>query len=206
MPAPSGIKRLERALYELPIGFRDGMRVPVRVFATEKLLAEMDDKVFEQAANVATLPGIVEASFVMPDAHWGYGFPIGGVAAMDPDTGVISPGGIGFDINCGMRLVRTDLTWSEVKPQLRNLVGALAARVPAGVGRRGFVRIDQDEFGEVLRHGARWAVGQGYGWEEDLRRTEAGGCFAGARPECVSDRAIERLRRGPRARLRPRPP
>jgi tRNA-splicing ligase RtcB len=192
MPAPSGIKRLERALYELPIGFRDGMRVPVRVFATEKLLAEMDDKVFEQAANVATLPGIVEASFVMPDAHWGYGFPIGGVAAMDPDTGVISPGGIGFDINCGMRLVRTDLTWSEVKPQLRNLVGALAARVPAGVGRRGFVRIDQDEFGEVLRHGARWAVGQGYGWEEDLRRTEAGGCFAGARPECVSDRAIER--------------
>jgi tRNA-splicing ligase RtcB len=168
------------------------MRVPVRVFATEKLLAEMDGKVFEQAANVATLPGIVKASFAMPDAHWGYGFPIGGVAAMDPDTGVISPGGIGFDINCGMRLVRTDRTWSEVQPRIREILDALAARVPAGVGRRGTVRIDRDEFREVLRHGARWAVQNGYGWAEDLRRTEAGGCFAGARPECVSDRAIER--------------
>jgi tRNA-splicing ligase RtcB len=128
----------------------------------------------------------------MPDAHWGYGFPIGGVAAMDPDTGVISPGGIGFDINCGMRLVRTDLTWAEVQPRLRELLDALAARVPAGVGRRGFVRIDRDEFRDVLKHGARWAVRNGYGWEEDLRRTEAGGCFAGARPECASDRAIER--------------
>jgi tRNA-splicing ligase RtcB len=168
------------------------MRVPVRVFASEKLLAEMDDKVFEQAANVATLPGIVEASFAMPDAHWGYGFPIGGVAAMDPETGVISPGGIGFDINCGMRLVRTDLTWSEVKPRIREILDTLAARVPAGVGRRGFVRIDRDEFREVLRKGAHWAVQHGYGWPADLRRTEAGGCFAGADPECVSERAIER--------------
>jgi tRNA-splicing ligase RtcB len=192
MAAPSLIERLEPALYELPTGFREGMRVPVRVFATEKLLAEMDDKVFEQAANVATLPGIVEASFAMPDAHWGYGFPIGGVAAMDPDTGVISPGGIGFDINCGMRLVRTDLTWPEVQPRIRELLDALAARVPAGVGRRDSLRIDRDEFREVLRQGARWAVQNGYGWDEDLRRTEAGGCFAGARPECVSDRAIER--------------
>ncbi|NIV75582.1 MAG: RNA-splicing ligase RtcB, partial [Gammaproteobacteria bacterium] len=111
------------------------MRVPVRVFAKEKLLSEMDDKVFLQAANVATLSGIVGASFAMPDAHWGYGFPIGGVAAMDPETGVISPGGIGFDINCGMRLVRTDLTWGEVRPRIRDLIDALAARVPAGVGR-----------------------------------------------------------------------
>jgi tRNA-splicing ligase RtcB len=186
------IERLGPALYELPTSFRKGMRVPVRVFATEKLLAEMDEKVFEQAANVATLPGIVEASFAMPDAHWGYGFPIGGVAAMDPETGVISPGGIGFDINCGMRLVRTDLTWREVEPRIQELLDALAARVPAGVGRRGFVRIDRDEFSAVLTQGARWAVQQGYGWAEDLRRTEAGGCFPGARPECVSDRAIER--------------
>jgi tRNA-splicing ligase RtcB len=168
------------------------MRVPVRIFASEKLLAEMDEKVFEQAANVATLPGIVGASFAMPDAHWGYGFPIGGVAAMDPETGVISPGGIGFDINCGMRLVRTDLTWSEVKPRLQELVDALAACVPAGVGRRGFVRIDREEFRDVLRHGAQWAVENGYGWAEDLRHTEAGGRFEGARTECVSERAIER--------------
>ncbi len=140
MSTPTLTERLEPALYELPTRFREGMRVPVRVFATEKLLAEMDDKVFEQAANVAALPGVVGASFAMPDAHWGYGFPIGGVAAMDPETGVISPGGIGFDINCGMRLVRTDLCWPEVQPRLRELVDALADRVPAGVGRRGFVR------------------------------------------------------------------
>jgi tRNA-splicing ligase RtcB len=158
------------------------MRVPVHVFASEKLLAEMDQKVFEQAANVATLPGIVGASCAMPDAHWGYGFPIGGVAAMDPATGVISPGGIGFDINCGMRLVRTDLTWPEVQPRLRELVDALAARIPAGVGRRGFVHIDHDEFCHVLEDGARWALKNGYGWTEDLRRTEANGRFDAARP------------------------
>ncbi len=192
MSAPALIRKIHPALYELPTSFRAGMRVPVRVFATEKLLGGMDDKVFEQAANVATLPGIVGASYAMPDAHWGYGFPIGGVAGMDPETGVISPGGIGFDINCGMRLVRTDLTWSEVQPRIRELVDALAARVPAGVGSRGFVRINRDEFREVLRHGAQWAVHNGYGQAEDLRRTEAQGCFEGARTECVSERAIER--------------
>jgi tRNA-splicing ligase RtcB len=168
------------------------MHVPVRIFASEKLLQEMDDKVFEQAANVATLPGIVEASLCMPDAHWGYGFPIGGVAAMDVHSGVISPGGIGFDINCGMRLVRTDLTWPEVRPKLGELVDALAGRVPAGVGRQGFVGIDRNEFREVLREGARWAVGRGYGTRDDLLRTEAGGCLEEADPACVSDRAIER--------------
>jgi tRNA-splicing ligase RtcB len=192
MPAPASIRRVRPGVWELAPGFRAGMRVPVRVFASEKLLAEMDDKVFEQAANVATLPGIVAGSLCMPDAHWGYGFPIGGVAAMDVREGVISPGGIGFDINCGMRLVRTDLTWPELRPRLRELVDALAARVPAGVGRRGFVRIDAGEFRTVLREGARWAVAEGYGTAEDLARTEAGGCFAGADPDCVSERAIER--------------
>ncbi len=192
MPAPSSAREIQPALYEIPTSFREGMRVPVRVFATQKLLAEMDDKVFEQAASVAMLPGVVEASFAMPDAHWGYGFPIGGVAAMDPEVGVISPGGIGFDINCGMRLVRTDLTWCELKPRLRELVDALADRVPAGVGRRGFVRIDRDEFRNVLQDGAQWAVKHGYGWAEDLRHTEAGGRFESADPERVSERAIER--------------
>jgi tRNA-splicing ligase RtcB len=195
MGAPSQARRLEAGLYELPADYREGMRVPVRVFASEKLLAEMDDQVFVQAANVATLPGIVGASLCMPDAHWGYGFPIGGVAAMDVRTGVISPGGIGFDINCGMRLVRTDLTWPEVQPRLRELVDALAAHVPAGVGRGGFVRVKPDEFCDVLRHGGRWAVGRGYGDSDDLARTEAHGCFADADPECVSERAIERGRR-----------
>jgi tRNA-splicing ligase RtcB len=193
MSRPHPFEQIGPALYELPTTFREGMRAPVRIFATEKLLAQMDEKVFEQAANVATLPGIVGASLAMPDAHWGYGFPIGGVAAMDPETGVISPGGIGFDINCGMRLVRTDLTWAEVQPRIRDLVDALAARVPAGVGRRGFVRIDRQEFrDDVLRNGARWAVKNGYGWSEDLDHTEAGGCFDNADPDCVSERAIER--------------
>jgi tRNA-splicing ligase RtcB len=192
MPLPRTLRAIGPALHELPVGFREGMRVPVRIFATPKLLEAMDDKVFEQAANVATLPGIVEASFVMPDAHWGYGFPIGGVAAMDPRSGVISPGGIGFDINCGMRLVRTGLTWEQVQPRLRELVDALAERVPAGVGTRGFVRITREAFDEVLREGARWAVRSGYGTQRDLEHTEAGGCFADADPKHVSERAIER--------------
>jgi tRNA-splicing ligase RtcB len=171
------------------------MRVPVRVYGSEALVAEMDDQVFVQAANVATLPGIVDASLVMPDAHWGYGFPIGGVAAMDPDEGVISPGGIGFDIHCGMRLVRTDLTWREVEPRLASLVGALADRVPAGTGARGFLEVDEDELRAVLVEGARWAVARGFGDAEDLARTESGGCYEGADPACVSERAIERGRR-----------
>jgi len=192
MAAPATLRRIGPATYELGKDFRPGMRVPVRVFGSEKIVSEMDDQVFVQAANVATLPGIVEASFCMPDAHWGYGFPIGGVAAIDAETGVISPGGIGFDINCGMRLVRTDLTWPEVQPHLRELVDALAARVPAGVGSRGFLRVSHDEFREALREGARWAVRQGYGIADDLAYTEAQGCFAGADPGAVSERAVER--------------
>jgi tRNA-splicing ligase RtcB len=192
MSAPRQLHPVGPGVYELGVGFRPGMRVPVRVFGSEKLVAEMDDQVFVQAANVATLPGIIDASICMPDAHWGYGFPIGGVAAMDVRSGVISPGGIGFDINCGMRLVRTDLDWSEVQPRLRELVDALAARVPAGVGIPGFVRIDADDFREMLREGARWAVRNGYGTPEDLACTESGGCFAGADPDCVSERAVAR--------------
>jgi tRNA-splicing ligase RtcB len=195
MPAPESLLRIGPAEYELPIGFREGMRVPARVYASEKLIGEMDDQVFVQAANVATLPGIVGASLAMPDAHWGYGFPIGGVAAIDPETGVISPGGIGFDINCGMRLVRTALVWREVEPRLRELVDALAARVPAGVGSRGFVRLAEGELAEVLTGGARWAVRRGFGTERDLAYTEAGGCIAGADPERVSEKALERGRR-----------
>jgi tRNA-splicing ligase RtcB len=170
------------------------MRVPVRVFASPALIEAMDEQVFVQAANVATLPGIVEASLCMPDAHWGYGFPIGGVAAFDVSSGVISPGGIGFDINCGMRLVRTDLTWPEVRPRLAELIDALAQKVPAGTGREGEVRLSQAELRDVLREGAAWAVGRGYGTAEDLRFTEAGGCFPGADPDCVSGRALERGR------------
>ena len=192
MPAPEGTRRVADCVWELPPTLRAGMRVPVRICATETLLHAMDDQVFHQAANVATLPGIVGYSFVMPDAHWGYGFPIGGVAAMDPRTGVISPGGIGFDINCGMRLVLTDLTLEEVQPKLRDLVDVLYQRVPAGVGSRGFLKVSQAEFAEVIEEGTRWCVRKGYGTKEDLERTEEHGCLTGADASAVSPRAIER--------------
>ena len=192
MSAPAALTRVGPAEFELPKGYREGMRVPVRIFATEKLVRAMDDQVFLQAANVATLPGIVGSSLCMPDAHWGYGFPIGGVAAIDAEHGVISPGGIGFDINCGMRLVRSDLSWAEVEPEIVRLVNALAARVPAGVGSSGFVSLTRAEFGDVLREGAGWALRKGFGTEEDLACTEARGCFAGADPEAVSAKAIAR--------------
>jgi tRNA-splicing ligase RtcB len=192
MTLPPGLRPVAPGEYELPIGTRKGMRVPARIFASEKLVGELDAQVFTQAANVATLPGIVGASLTMPDAHWGYGFPIGGVAAIDPSSGVISPGGIGFDINCGMRLVRSDLTWPEVAPKLRDLVDALAERVPAGVGSRGFVGLRSGELEEVLVEGARWAVRRGFGTQRDLDYTEAGGCILGADPTHVSARAMER--------------
>ena len=192
MPAPPGIREIAPACFELGPEHAPGMRVPVRVFATRDLLDAMDDQVFVQAAHVATLPGVVRASFCMPDAHWGYGFPIGGVAAMDPEHGVISPGGIGFDINCGMRLVRSALHWDEVRPRLGELVDALAERVPAGVGAQGFVPLAEDDLREILVQGARWCLARGMAWPEDLAVTESGGAFPGADPDCVSARALER--------------
>ena len=194
MPRPATLRRVDPNTFELPAGFRPGMRVPVRLFASDALVAALDDQVWEQAANVATLPGIVGASLCMPDAHWGYGFPIGGVAAFDVRSGVISPGGIGFDINCGMRLVRSDLVWPEVEPRLRELVDALAERVPAGPGRDGFVPCDDDEFRAVMCEGAAWATKRGMGNEHDLAHTEARGRFPEADPAFVSERAIERGR------------
>ena len=159
--------RVSDTLWEIPPSYKDGMRVPARLIGTANLLENLDDAVIEQITNVATLPGIVDAAYCMPDAHSGYGFPIGGVAAMDVRSGVISPGGIGFDINCGMRLVTTKLTWDEVKPRLRDLVDHLFKRVPAGVGSRGFIRISEDEFREVSEEGSRWCLKQGYAWPED---------------------------------------
>lgn len=192
MARPHDIKKINETTWEIPISHKEGMRVPARIFATEKLLQEMDEGVFDQVTNVATLPGILKYAYCMPDGHWGYGFPIGGVAAMDARTGVISPGGVGFDINCGMRLVRTNLTYEEVKPHLKELVDKLFARVPAGVGASGFVKLSQDEFRHVVEQGARWCVQNGYGWQEDLERTEAGGCIASADASKISKKAVER--------------
>jgi tRNA-splicing ligase RtcB len=192
MAVPHDIRRVADTVWEIPTTHKQGMRVPARIYATEKLLQEMDDGVFDQVTNVATLPGILKYAYCMPDGHWGYGFPIGGVAAMDARSGVISPGGIGFDINCGMRLVRTNLIYEEVAPQLRELVDKLFARVPAGVGCTGFVNMDQDEFRRVVEQGARWCIKRGYGVREDLERTEEGGCIAGADSTKTSKKAVER--------------
>ncbi len=192
MAPPKDIRKISETMWELPASHKKGMLVPARIIGTDKLIRAMDDGVFEQVSNVAMLPGIVGSSFCMPDGHWGYGFPIGGLAAMNAAEGVISPGGIGFDVNCGMRLVRTDLTLDEVRPRLRELVDGLFRRVPAGVGCQGFVKVSRDEFRNVLEQGARWCVGHGYGSEEDLQRTEEGGCIAGADATRVSEKAVER--------------
>ncbi len=192
MTIPSELKKISDTVWELPTSYKKGMRVPARIYATEKLIKAMDAGVFEQVTNVACLPGIINYAFCMPDGHWGYGFPIGGVAAMDPEEGVISPGGIGFDINCGMRLVLTNLTLDEVQPHLRTLVDQLFYRVPAGVGCHGIVKLSHDEFCSVAEQGSRWCLHNGYAWPEDLERTEEGGCFPGADASKISVRAIER--------------
>jgi len=186
------VQQISPVIWEIPPTEKVGMRVPARIYATEKMLSEMDAGVFDQVTNVACLPGIQRYALCMPDGHWGYGFPIGGVAAMDLRQGVISPGGVGYDINCGMRLIRTDLTVAEVQPRLNSLMTELFRKVPAGVGARGFVKLNAKELKQVMRKGARWSVEQGYGWQEDLARTEESGCLAGADPSCVSDHAIER--------------
>ncbi len=169
------------------------MRVPAIIYATESLIRDMDEKVREQVTNVATLPGIVKASFAMPDAHWGYGFPIGGVAAFDPDRGgVISAGGVGFDISCGVRCLKTGIRAGEVTPLKERLATELSRSVPAGLGSRGRLHLNRAEMDAMLRGGARWAVERGYGEIADLERIEEQGRMAGARPEEVSDRAKKR--------------
>jgi len=169
------------------------MRVPAVLYATSDLIVDMDDKVHAQVTNVATLPGIVGASYAMPDAHWGYGFPIGGVAAFAPEEGgVISAGGVGFDISCGVRTLLTGLTRAEVEPHKEKLADLLAAHIPAGVGSTGHLHLTDPEMEDMLRGGAVWAVKRGYGTEADLERTEELGCMAGAAPEHVSPKARRR--------------
>ena len=171
------------------------MRVPATIFGDRTLLEAMDDKVYEQICNVATLPGIVGAAYAMPDAHWGYGFPIGGVAAFDPARdGVVSAGGVGFDISCGVRTLHTGLYRHDIEPLKNPLADALFRDIPVGMGSTGRIRLDAQRMDDMLRGGARWAVAQGYGREADLERIEERGCMAGARPEFVSERAKRRQR------------
>ncbi|MBN1495164.1 MAG: RtcB family protein [Spirochaetes bacterium] len=190
----AGITRIHDHLYEIPASYKKGMRVPARIYASEALLRDMDDAVLDQLTNVCFLPGIIKHAICMPDGHSGYGFPIGGVAAIDPEHGVISPGGIGFDINCGVRLMATSLTFDEVKPVLKDLVRALFNRVPSGVGSDGVVRFNKNKLDEAMLMGARWAVENGYGDSSDLEFIEEGGCMKNADPDAVSDRARDRGR------------
>ncbi|NQV09187.1 RtcB family protein [Candidatus Woesearchaeota archaeon] len=186
------IKKVGEAVWEIPTSYKQGMLVPARIYGTENILKNMDDGVFDQVTNVACLPGIQKYSYCMPDGHWGYGFPIGGVAAFDLDEGVISPGGIGFDINCGMRLVTTNLTYKDVKPKLKELIDTFFRTVPAGVGAKGILKLNDNDLKEIMVDGAQWCIEKGYGWDKDKQSMEEFGRIKDADPEKVSQKAISR--------------
>jgi tRNA-splicing ligase RtcB len=185
------LRRIDEYRWEVP---RQGaMRVPGIIYSSEKLMRAMgQDESPKQVANVAQLPGIVKHSLAMPDMHWGYGFPIGGVAAFDVREGIVSPGGVGYDINCGCRLMVTNLRQEEIRPRMAKIVSTLFQNVPSGVGSKGDLKLSRNEEKRVLVEGAQWAVKNGYGSPGDLESMEDGGCISGADPEAVSERALER--------------
>ncbi len=187
------MERLDDFRWQIP---RQGkMRVPGIIYASERLLQAMGrDESPKQVANVAHLPGIIKYSLAMPDMHWGYGFPIGGVAAFDVQEGIISPGGVGYDINCGCRLMTTYLTLPEIRSRLKDLVTALFQNIPSGVGSTGPIKLKEKDERKVLTDGARWSVERGCGSADDLEYTEEGGALEGADPDKVSPRAMERGR------------
>jgi tRNA-splicing ligase RtcB len=187
------LQRLDESRWLLPESYKAGMRVNGIIYANDTLMqAIAQEEAIEQVANVACLPGIIKSSFAMPDIHWGYGFPVGGVAGTSLPNGVISPGGIGFDINCGMRLLRTNLSYSEVKDKIVTLIDKMFTLIPCGVGESGGIKIEEKEFSKVLREGAAWAVKRGYGWQKDLEVTESQGRLDDANPDAVTKAAIKR--------------
>ena len=189
------IERIDEYRWRIPAGTKPGMKVPAIVFADDRLMGQIKvDLSLEQAANAATLPGVVRAAYSMPDIHQGYGLPIGAVVATRTDGGVVTPGGVGYDINCGVRLLRTDLTRAEVQPRVKELVNLLFAEVPTGVGSHGKVHLTSENQMRPVVEGARWAVSQGMGEPDDLTFAEAGGCIPGADPDAVSRKAYERGR------------
>jgi tRNA-splicing ligase RtcB len=188
------LEKIDDYRWRIPRSYKPGMRVPGLIYADEKLLKDIyQDKALEQVANVACLPGIVNNSLAMPDIHWGYGFPIGGVAATDiEEGGVISPGGVGFDINCGVRLLRTNLEYNDIKDKVKDLLYRLFSDIPSGVGSEGDIRVSPKEEKEILLKGSLWAVEKGFGTADDLEYTEENGAMAGADPQAVSQRALQR--------------
>jgi len=192
--AISGLRRIDANRIEVPRGFKAGMRTNGIIYVDKILEKGLEQKSVEQVANVATLPGIVGSSLAMPDIHMGYGFTIGGVAAFDLSEGVISPGGVGYDINCGVRLLRTNLTKEEAAPKIKDLIEGFYSDIPTGVGSKGKLRLNAEEHKKVLVKGARWVVEQGFGNKEDLDHSESGGCIEGADPGLISKKAYERGR------------
>ncbi len=187
------LERIDDFRYRIPKSFRNCMTTDAVIFSDEKMIEMIKrDNAPEQAANVACLPGIVDKSLAMPDIHWGYGFPIGGVAAFDSERGVISPGGIGYDINCGVKLVRTNLTVNDVEPNVKTLVDTIFDNVPSGVGEKGKVRLSHAEVDDVLEGGAQWAVSKGYGWDDDIVACEESGCMDTADSSNVGQKAKQR--------------
>jgi tRNA-splicing ligase RtcB len=187
------VNKVDENRWEIRQGYQEGMRVPGRIYATENMLGQIwEDKAFEQVINVSFLPGIVGNSLAMPDIHWGYGFPIGGVAATRVSDGVVSPGGVGFDINCGVRLLRTNLSTDDIQPYIEKLVYALFSNIPSGLGSEGRLRISEKDLDKVLLKGAAWAVESGFGEADDLVFTEETGCIKNADPDKVSDKARKR--------------
>ncbi|MCX6651484.1 MAG: RtcB family protein [Methanomassiliicoccales archaeon] len=187
------LEKVDDFRWKIPRTYKECMKGDAIIFADERMIRTIiSDNSPEQAANVACLPGLVGRSMAMPDIHWGYGFPIGGVAAMDAEEGVISPGGIGFDINCGVRLIATDLRTEDVKPHIKELVNTMFHNVPAGVGSKGVVNVAASKIDRILEEGAEWAVAEGYGWTDDLVRTEENGRMKNADPSKVSVKAKQR--------------
>ncbi|KAF0144718.1 MAG: tRNA-splicing ligase RtcB [Nitrospirae bacterium] len=189
---PEKLKRIDETRIEVPDDYKPGMRVKGIIYVDEILEKDLEPQCIDQVANVATLPGIVGASMAMPDVHTGYGFSIGGVAAFDLKEGIVSPGGVGYDINCGVRLLRSNLKKIDVVPGLKDLVSILYNEIPSGVGSKGKIRLTPENEERLLLNGARWAVDEGYGEASDLDRIESGGCIDGAEPELISKKAYER--------------
>ena len=189
---PYKINKINDYVWEIPATEKKGMNVPARIYASQKLLNEMDAGVFEQVTNLACMPGIEKYALALSDAHWGYGSPVGGVAAFDLDRGVISPGITGFDINCGMRLIQTNLNVKEVKPRIKELVNELFRAVPTGVGAKGALKVNKSQFIEVMENGVEWCIDNGYGWKADLKKIEEYGKIKGADSDKVSEKAIQR--------------
>jgi len=189
------LEKVDNFRWRIPKSYQRGMHVPGLIYADEAMLKLVrQDQAPQQVANVAHLPGLLRYSMAMPDIHWGYGFPIGGVAGVDAQEGVISPGGVGYDINCGVRLVRTNLTRTDIQDRVQQLVDRLFQNIPCGVGSTGKLKLSHKEERAVLRDGSSWAIKQGYGWNEDVEHTEQNGCLMGAEPDALSSRALERGR------------